>query len=259
MESDLSGSEFEADFADSDVNESDAELPLPTAAPSGKNSSRGRTTRAAKGTDFMQLDSDMDSELLDVDSDDVDGEDLALIAGAAENDDEEAEDLQAAIKASLSLTPSIASGRGKTGAPAASRATMAALRAAAAEKRAGTSQVVDDRDAWSSDEDVEGLMESGDLSSDDLDSDEDGKKRKKGKASAKKKRAGKGKAVTLNSTSKATSLSIKEMRAQRRAEKEEARRIAAPVKHEELKLRKELGRKLTHVMTIFLHHFQFFS
>lgn len=224
-------------------SDSKEDVALALTASSGRKS-RVRVTRATKAIEFMQLDSDMDSDAIDADSDDV-AEDLALIAGAAENDDEEAADLEAAIQASLTQTPA---GRGKTGAPSNSRAAMATLRALAAEKRTGTSQVVDDRRAWGSDEEVESL--SSELSSDDLDSDEGAKKAKKGKTTATKKGKEKTKVVTVASTSKRTSMSLKEMRAIRRAEKEEARKMAAPVKHEELLLRKQLGRKLTHVRGI---------
>jgi hypothetical protein len=183
----------------------------------------------------MELDTDVDSDDLDFTSEAA-GEDLALIAGAAENDEEEAADLEAAIKASLAISPSFTS---KSGASSTSRGAMAALRARAAERRAGTSQVVDDRDAWHS---VEEVMSS-ELSSDELDSD--GTNRKKNNRSVAGK--GKAKAVTIASTDKKGSMSLEEMKAMRRSLKEEARKLLAPVREEEHILKRRLGRKLTYV------------
>lgn len=179
----------------------------------------------------------MDSDDLDFTSEAV-GEELALITGAAENDEEEAADLEAAIKASLTLSPSLTSNRRG---PSNSRAVMAALRALAAEKRAGTSQVVDDRDAWPSEE--EGM--SSELSSDELDSD-DANRKKNNRSVARK---GKSKGVTIASTDKKRSTSLEEMRAVRRSLQAEARRLMAPVREQELVMKRTLGRHLTYVGT----------
>lgn len=180
----------------------------------------------------------MDSDNLELTSKDA-GEDMSLIAGAAENDEEEAADLEAAIEASLAITPPIASGRGKSGIPLTSRAAAAALRALAAEKRAGTSQVVNDRDAW---EPLEEAISS-ELSSDELDLDYTHSKKKNRSVAGKSK----GKTVSVASTDKNNFMSIEEMKALRRSMKEEARRVLAPVREEERKMKRRLGRKLTHV------------
>lgn len=234
VESDGSGSEFEATSDALSDDDGDDDAPLRGAA------SSGRATRTAKNAKFMELDSDAE-DLLDAE-DELAGEDLALIAGAAENDDEEAADLEAAMKASLAITPSIASGRGKTGAPQNSRASMAALRALAAEKRAGTSQKVDDSQAWGSDSEPEA-----ELSSDNLDDSEDSDagKTKKGKAAKKGKGKASSKAPAATGGKKYQTLA--QMRAQRREEKLLAKIAAAPIKHEERLKKKELGRNLTHV------------
>lgn len=197
----------------------------------------------------MQLDTALDSD--DLDSTPEIAEDLALIAGAAENDEEEAADLDAAIKASLALTPAPSSSRGKPQAPSTSRAAMAALRALAAEMRAGTSQVVDDEDAWLPVEEEEEIMS--ELSSDELDSDYARPKKKGRSVSGKGKSKGSGKSVTVMSTDKKKSTSLKEMRATRRILEQERRRLLAPIKHEQYAMSRKLGRKLTHVETISVH------
>lgn len=188
----------------------------------------------------------MDSDDLDFSSEAA-GEDLALIAGAAENDEEEAADLEAAINASLATVPSLPYDRGTSGAPSNSRAAMAAMRALAAEKRAGTSQVVDDRDAWSPPQET-----SSELSSDELDSDFTGRENKNRSAAGKgkSKGKGKGKTVTIWAIDEKKSTLIEEMKAMRRRLREERRALLAPLKREERAMRGKLGRRLTHVGSI---------
>src|SRR5258708_35370240 len=155
-----------------------------------------------------------DSDHLDEDS----TLDTPLILGAAANDEEEAEDLEKAIRASLkeSIGPSAG--------PSSSRLTAAALRLLAAERRMHNSNVVDDSDAWE-------LGTKPDVS----DTDDDGK----GKAP--KKRKGKGKGAAGGKPRPMTAKEARRLRAERRLEKH------APHKREELRERKRRGRKLTRV------------
>jgi hypothetical protein len=227
-----SGSEIDAS--------GDDEPPPRHLTPSARRSVR-RVTRPAKTTDFMQPSAEVDSDDLDFSSEAA-GEDLALIAGAAENDEEEAADLEAAINASLAIVPSPPYSPGTSRAPSTSRAAMAAMRALAAEKRAGASQVVDDRDAWSPPQET-----SSELSSDELDSDFTGRKNKNRSATGKGKGNGKGKTVTIWPIDEKKSTSIEEMKAMRRRLREERRALLAPLKREERIMRGMLGRRLTHV------------
>lgn len=178
---------------------------------------------------------------------------MPLIAGAAENDDDEAADLEDAIKASLKISS-------RTSTPVAgpsgsrsksvketlkSRASMAALRALAAEKRAqGGVKVVDDRGAWDSDG---SLSEAEAIDSDALDSDAEASTSKVKTKSKKTKVKAK---INVANTTNPKHMTLLELKAMRKAAELERKIANAPVHKLERAMKAQLGRRLTPVCFI---------
>lgn len=175
--------------------------------------SKPRTRRRAKSMDSENLDDEEDEEVNA-------SEDEALM-------------MEAAIHASLAPKDVDENGAGPSSSrPTAgnSRTKAAALRAAAAERRLGI-QKADDADDFVLDDDDESYASSD--ASDD--SEGESKKAKGGKA---EKKTG--------------TMTLSELRAERRAIKEANRKEMAPVHAAIRKKVKELKRKLTHVRAVFV-------
>lgn len=215
-EEDDSGSEFEADEDEEERPEpSNVEVSRSTKA----NKSRPRTRKRAKSMDSENIDEE--------DQDELDEE-----ANASED---EALMMEAAIHASLAPKDEDENGAGPSSSrPTAknSRTKAAALRAAAAERRLGIKKDSDAEDF---------VLDDGDESFDSSDgSDEESAgKSKKGKGGDEEKKTG--------------TMTLSELKAERRAAREASKKEMAPIHAAVRKKVKELKRKLTHVRTLLIH------
>ena len=214
--------ESDSEFLESDASESDDAYSRPLI----------RSTRSGK----FNISSDDDEE------DESEGTG-PMVLDAAMDDDEEEADLEAAIMASRVTASGHINGPTSDSGPSSksSRITAAALRAFAAEKRLRQENSIDDRNAFS-------VV---DLAS--FPSSDEEIAPTKGKSRAKKGTKSK---VTPINTPDTKHMTLAEMRRARREAKIALRMQYAPLKHEEMLLRRELGRKLTYVsVKFFVEHY----
>jgi hypothetical protein len=210
-DSDLEFKESDGDDSGSEFQESDP-----------SESDYAPSPRSKKSTRSLKFNSPSDDE--------VDESNGPLVLDAAMDDAEEEADVEAAIMASIMTGSEHVNGPTTGSAPTknSTRGTAAALRALAAEKRLRQGHVIDDRNA----EDLTSLASSDEESV-------PAKTKKKGKS---------GKSNTsVADTSEKEHMTLLEMRLMRREAKHALRIQQAPLKREEMILRRELGRKLTYV------------